>query len=257
MICSAHTDVGMKREVNQDSHILKTYSERTCLCIVCDGMGGARGGSEASKIASEKFVSVIDDFISPYIGNKDKKISGGEIKNALLDAVDQANYAVNEYSKIHPTLKGMGTTLVAALIIKNTVFCVNVGDSRMYFMKDDKIKQITKDHSYVQYLLDLGQISESEAENFPNKNIITRAIGTESTVKADFIRETLGEGAYLLLCTDGLTNHVSDEGIRDIVISADTKHLDQIKLSLTTRRLVDCANENGGADNITAVLVRM
>ncbi len=257
MICSAHTDVGMKRNVNQDSYILKTYSEKTCLCVVCDGMGGARGGAEASKLASEKFVSVIDDFISPYIGNKDKKISANEIKEAMLDAVDQANYAVNDYASLHPTLKGMGTTLVATLIIKNNIFCVNVGDSRMYFMNSEKIKQITKDHSYVQYLLDLGQITEQEAENFPNKNIITRAIGTESSVKADFLRESVAEGTYMLLCTDGLTNHVSDEGIRDIVISADTKSLDQIKLSLTARRLIDCANENGGADNITAVLVRI
>ena len=257
MICSAHTDVGMKRNVNQDSYILKTYSEKTCLCVVCDGMGGARGGSEASKLASEKFVSIMDDFISPYIGNKDKKISGGDIKNAMLDAVEQANYAVNEYSKIHPTLKGMGTTLVAALVIKNTVFCVNVGDSRMYFMNNDKIKQITKDHSYVQYLLDLGQLTPEEAESFPNKNIITRAVGTESSVSADFIRESVPEGTYMLLCSDGLTNHVSEEGMKDIVMSADSRQLDQIKLSLTVRRLVDTANENGGTDNITADLVRL
>lgn len=257
MICSAHTDVGMKRTVNQDSYILKTYSEKTCLCVVCDGMGGKRGGAEASKLASEKFASIIDDFISPYIGNKEKKLSASDIKNALLDAAEQANYTVNEYAKIHPTLKGMGTTLVAALVVKGTIFCINVGDSRMYLMNRDKIKQITKDHSYVQYLLDMGQITEAEAENFPNKNIITRAIGTESTVKADFIRENVSEGTYMLLCTDGLTNHVSNEGILDIVTSADTKGLDQIKLSLTARKLVDCANENGGSDNITAVLVRI
>ena len=124
MICSAHTDVGMKRTVNQDSYILKTYSEKTCLCIVCDGMGGTRGGAEASKLASEKFVSIMDDFLSPYIGNKDKKISASDIKNAMLDAVEQANHTVNDYASIHPTLKGMGTTLVATLIIKNTIFCI-------------------------------------------------------------------------------------------------------------------------------------
>lgn len=257
MICSAHTDVGMKRNVNQDSYILKTYSEKTCLCVVCDGMGGARGGSEASKIASEKFVSIMDDFISPYIGKKDKKLQGSDIKNALLDAVDQANYAVNEYSKIHPTLKGMGTTLVATLVIQNTVFCVNVGDSRMYFINEIGATQKTKDHSYVQYLLDIGQITEQEAQTFPNKNIITKAIGTENSVKADFIREVAPEGTYMLLCTDGLTNFVSNEGIHDIIMSEDTRGLDQIKLSLTVRKLVDCANENGGADNITAILVRL
>ena len=256
MICSANTDVGMKRNVNQDSYILKSYSEKTCLCVVCDGMGGTRGGAEASRLASEKFVSIIDDFIAPYIGNKNKKLQGSDIKNIMLDAVEQANRTVHDYAQIHPTLRGMGTTLVATLIIQNTVFCVNVGDSRMYFMKGDKIKQITKDHSYVQYLLDMGQITEQEAEVFPNKNIITRAVGTESSVKPDFIRESASEGTYMLLCSDGLTNFVSDEGIRDIVISADRKNLDQVSLSLTVRRLIDCANENGGADNITALLVR-
>ena len=257
MICSANTDVGMKRSANQDSYILKSYSEKTCLCVVCDGMGGARGGSEASRIASEKFVSIIDDFIAPYIGNKNKKLQGSEIKNALLGAVEQANHAVYEYAQIHPTLKGMGTTLVAALIIKDTVFCVNVGDSRMYFINGDKIKQITKEHSYVQYLLDIGQITEEEAQTFPNKNIITRAIGTESSVKADFIRESVSEGTYILLCSDGLTNFVSEEGLHDIVIGDDRRGLDQIKLSITVRKLIDCANQNGGADNITAILVRM
>ncbi|MBE6624516.1 MAG: Stp1/IreP family PP2C-type Ser/Thr phosphatase [Ruminococcaceae bacterium] len=256
MICSANTDVGMKRNVNQDTYILKTYSEKTCLCVVCDGMGGTRGGAEASKIAAEKFVSIIDDFISPYIGNKNKKLQGSDIKTVMLDALDQANTAVHDHALMHPTLRGMGTTLVAALVIQNTVFCVNVGDSRMYFMKGDRIKQITKDHSYVQYLLDIGQITEQEAENFPNKNIITRAVGTESSVKGDFIREGASEGTYMLLCSDGLTNFVSDEGIRDIVVGSDKKNLDQISLSLTVRRLIDCANENGGADNITALLVR-
>ena len=257
MICAANTDVGMKRSVNQDAYILKSYSEKTCLCVVCDGMGGANGGNEASRLASEKFVSIIDDFITPYVGNKTKSLQGSDIKRALLDAVDQANTAVYEYARLHPTLKGMGTTLVAALIIKKTIFCVNVGDSRMYFMKGNTIKQMTKDHSYVQHLLDIGQITEQEAESFPQKNIITRAIGTESSVRADFIRENVTEGTYMLLCTDGLTNFVSDEGILDMVISEDRRNLDQVRLSLTVRKLIDCANQNGGADNITAVLVRL
>ena len=192
-------------------------------CLVCDGMGGTKGGAEASRIASEKFVSIIDDFISPYIGNKTKKLQGSDIKTVMLDALDQANTAVHDYALMHPTLRGMGTTLVAALIIQNTVFCVNVGDSRMYFMKGDKIKQITKDHSYVQYLLDIGQITEQEAEVFPNKNIITRAVGTEGSVKGDFIREGVSEGTYMLLCSDGLYNFVSNEGIRDIVVGSDKK----------------------------------
>lgn len=257
MICSANTDIGMKRTVNQDSFIQKTYSEKTCLCIVCDGMGGARGGADASKIASEKFVSVMDDFLSAYVGKKGKVLHASDVKTAMLSAIEQANTAVYEQAQLHSALRGMGTTLVAALIIDHTVFCVNVGDSRMYFMKGNKIKQVTKDHSYVQYLLDMGQITEKEAETFPNKNVITRAVGTESTVKPDFIKENISDGAYILLCSDGLTNFASNEIIRETVIGDDRRDLDQIKLSLTVRKLIDIANQNGGADNITAVLVRI
>ena len=256
MICAGNTDVGMKRNVNQDSFILKSYSEKTCLCIVCDGMGGARGGCEASKIACDKFVSIIDDFVTPYIGNKTKKLQGSDIERAMLAADYQANTAVHDYALIHPTLKGMGTTLVACLIIRNSIFCVNVGDSRAYLMHGGKIKQITKDHSYVQHLFEIGELTEQEAENFPNKNIITRAVGTEQEVKADLVRHTVADGTYMLLCSDGLTNFVSDEGILDMVTKADEKHLDQVKLSLTVRKLIDSANTNGGGDNITAILVR-
>ncbi|MBO5212675.1 MAG: Stp1/IreP family PP2C-type Ser/Thr phosphatase [Clostridia bacterium] len=257
MICSGNTDIGMKRDSNQDTFILKTYSEKTCLCVVCDGMGGAKGGKEASKIAAEKFVSVMDDFISPYIGRKDRNLHSNDIKEALLDAVDQANNAVYQYAQDHSSMKGMGTTLVAALIINRTVFSVNVGDSRMYFMKGSKIKQITKDHSYLQYLLDMGQISEKDALNFPNKNVITRAVGTEISVRADFIKESVSDGAYIMLCTDGLTNFVDNELIRSIVVDETSKGLDQIKLSLVVRRLIDTANKNGGADNITAAIIKL
>ncbi|MBQ8164006.1 MAG: Stp1/IreP family PP2C-type Ser/Thr phosphatase [Clostridia bacterium] len=257
MICSGNTDIGMKRESNQDTFVLKTYSEKTCLCVVCDGMGGAKGGKEASKIAAEKFVSVIDDFISPYIGRKDRNLHSNDIKDALIDAVDQANNAVYQYALDHSSMKGMGTTLVAALIINRTVFSVNVGDSRMYFMKGSKIKQVTKDHSYLQYLLDMGQISEKDASSFPNKNVITRAVGTESSVRADFVKENVSEGAYVMLCTDGLTNLVDNETIRGTVIDDQSKNLDQIKLSLKIRKLIDTANKNGGTDNITAVIVKL
>ena len=256
MICAANSDIGMKRNVNQDSYILKTYSDKTALCVVCDGMGGAKGGAEASKIASEAFLASMDEFLAPHIGSKDKSLHASDIRDNLILSVDRANNAVYTYAKSHSSLKGMGTTLVAVFVIEHNVFCVNVGDSRMYLMKGNKIKQITKDHSYVQYLLDIGQITEKEAENFPNKNVITRAVGTEDSVTPEYFREGVSEGTFILLCTDGLTNFVDNETIRKIVAD-DSKNIDQLTLGLKVRKLIDTANESGGADNITAALIKL
>lgn len=256
MICAANSDIGMKRNVNQDSYILKTYSDKTAICVVCDGMGGAKGGAEASKIASEAFIASMDEFLAPHIGSKDKTLHASDIRDNLILSVDRANNAVYTYAKAHPSLKGMGTTLVAVFVIEHNVFCVNVGDSRMYLMKGNKIKQITKDHSYVQYLLDMGQITEKEAESFPNKNVITRAVGTEDCVTPEYFREGVSEGTFILLCSDGLTNFVDNETIRHIVAD-DSKNIDQLTLGLKVRKLIDTANENGGADNITAALIKL
>ena len=258
MIIVSHTDIGMKRKVNQDSHLFKKYSNKTCLCVVCDGMGGAKGGEEASKIASRKFVEVMDNFLSPYIGNKNNQVSTGEIKKALSTALDIANEAVYKYSRSHSGMKGMGTTLVATLIIDKTVFAINVGDSRVYFLKGNKIKQITKDHSYVQYLIDAGQLTEQEAQSFPNKNVITRAVGTEDEVSGDIYKEKVTEGTFVLLCSDGLVNFVDEATMCDIVSNDYTaRSLDEIGLKIRVRKLVDTANNNGGADNITAVIVKL
>ncbi len=258
MICTANTDIGMVRTANQDSYILKKYSEKTCLCIVCDGMGGARGGEEASRLASETFAQVIDRFITPYIGQKEKGFSVNDVKKAMKKALMYANEAVYEASKADPHLRGMGTTLVAALIIGNNVFCLNVGDSRMYFMKGAKIKQITKDHSYVQHLLDIGKITKEDTEYQLNKNIITRAVGTEITVDPDIYKSSVSDGTYILLCTDGLCNYVDDETICDIV-SNDTvsRTVDEIGLNIRVRKLIDTANNNGGGDNVTVAVIRV
>lgn len=258
MIIASHTDIGMKRKVNQDSHITKKYSAKTCLCVVCDGMGGAKGGEEASKIASKQFVAYMDEFLEPYIGVKGKQVTAQEIKRALLTALSLANDAVYRYSRTHIGMKGMGTTLVATLIINKTVFAVNVGDSRVYFLKGSKIKQITKDHSYVQYLIDTGHITSEEACNSPNKNVITRAVGTESEVEGDVYKENVTEGTFVLLCTDGLVNCVDNATLCDIISNDyNARTIDEIGLKVRVRKLVDTANNNGGTDNITAVLVKL
>ena len=258
MICTGYTDVGAVRPSNQDTFVLKKYSEKTCLAVVCDGMGGAKGGAEASKIASEAFVREIDRFITPYLGQKEKGFSVNDVKKAMKKALVCANDSVYERSRQALHLQGMGTTLVAALVIGNSVFCLNVGDSRMYFMKGSKIKQITKDHSYVQHLLDLGRITKDDLEYQLNKNIITRAVGTEITVDPDIYKSSVSDGTFILLCSDGLSNYVSDEAICDIV-SNDyvTRSIDEIGLSIRARKLVDTANNNGGGDNITVTIIKV
>ena len=248
----------MVRSSNQDNYILKKYSEKTCLCVVCDGMGGARGGEEASRLASETFAEVIDRFITPYIGQKEKGFSVNDVKKAMKKALMYANEAVYDASKADPHLRGMGTTLVAALVIGGNVFCLNVGDSRMYFMKGAKIKQITKDHSYVQHLLDIGKITKEDAEYQLNKNIITRAVGTEITVDPDIYKSSVSDGTYILLCTDGLCNFISDETICDIVSNDPlSRAVDEIGLNIKVRKLIDTANNNGGGDNITVAIVKV
>jgi len=256
MICSANSDIGMKRNVNQDSYILKTLSDKAALCVVCDGMGGAKGGAEASKIASEAFANSMEEFLFPFIGKKDKNLHASDVRDNLILSVEKANDAVYSYARSHSSLKGMGTTLVAVLVIEHNVFCVNVGDSRMYLIKGSKIRQVTKDHSYVQYLIDIGQLTEKEAESFPSRNVITRAVGTEPDVTPECFRETVSEGTFVLLCSDGLTNFVKNDEIRSI-IAKDSKNLDQIALGVRVNKLIDTANKNGGADNITAAVIKI
>ena len=258
MICTGNTDIGMVRSTNQDSHILTKYSDKTCLCVVCDGMGGAKGGETASKLAAETFTGVITEFIQPFLGQKEKGFSVNDVKKAMKRALMLANEAVYDMSRNDPHLRGMGTTLVAALVICNNVFCLNVGDSRMYFMKGSKIKQITKDHSYVQHLLDIGKITKDDLEYQLNKNIITRAVGTEITVDPDIYKSSVSDGTFILLCTDGLCNFVDDETICDIVSNEFvSRGVDEIGLNIRARKLIDTANNNGGGDNITVALIKV
>ncbi len=258
MICSADSNKGQKRSTNQDSYVVRKYTEKTYLAVVCDGMGGVRGGEEASQIACEAFLHTIDKWISPYLKDRNKQVSTTEIKRALNRGADIANEQVYLKAKQETGLKGMGTTLVATLVLDKTAFVINVGDSRLYHLKGNSITQVTKDHSYVQYLIDMGQITDGEAVSSANKNIITRAIGTEVCCEPDIYVQKLENGSFLLLCTDGITNMVDDAAICDIVASErGNKRLDQVELDIRVRRLIDTANANGGHDNITAVLLRV
>ncbi len=232
------TDIGRKRKVNQD---FVYSSERLVgplpnLFLVADGMGGHNAGDYASRLAVETIV---------------ERSSGSLETNPLRvldEAVQSANGLVRQRAQEAPELQGMGTTVVAAVIDGRELYVANVGDSRLYIVNSGEIRQITKDHSWVEEMVRRGGIGKAEARNHPDKNIITRAVGAEETVRIDFFQVLLQEGDVILMCTDGLTNMLEDEeirmtldGARDIVEKA--------------QGLVRAANERGGRDNISVVLI--
>lgn len=277
VIYSGKTDVGKRRAVNQDNFIIKEYPGDVTLAVVCDGMGGANGGATASEVASKAFVEYIDKYgdrlgelieagaredFSMNADTKELDISeGSSIPVILTAAVSSANEAVFSKSTEDPGLLGMGTTLVATVASGKDIYAANVGDSRMYVITDGGIRQITRDHSYVQHLVDLGRMSPKKAKTSKRKNIITRAVGTEAKVKTDIFRVDRDripeddEKLYILLCSDGLTNMLETSEIAEIVRGAGDGG--EEKLGEATDALVDLANERGGADNITVVILSM
>ncbi|MCQ2431463.1 MAG: Stp1/IreP family PP2C-type Ser/Thr phosphatase [Clostridia bacterium] len=249
------TDIGRRRKNNQDSFVIRRFDECDALLgLVCDGMGGASGGNIASALACEVFCERVGKFLC-----SDKVKNGtateGDITSALAHAVTDANGEVYRRADKDKTLKGMGTTLVAAVVIGHILYAVNVGDSRLYLWAYGNLTQITKDHSLVQYLLDSGKITAEEAKNYPNRNVITRAVGTERSIEADIFSLDLSiladdEKACALLCSDGLSAYVDQNTIIDILDGMAQEDGDR-----AAEELISAANEAGGVDNITVVLM--
>lgn len=252
MIYFGKTDIGKLRKGNQDSFGIYEIAENAILLAVCDGMGGAAGGEEASRLSLEAFSEEIKAVLLPRVKEGMLDSDGVDLKLLLENAALCANKAVFGEAKKRPELCGMGTTLVALLYTDKGAYSVNIGDSRMYRISGESIEQLTHDHSYVQYLVDIGKLTPDEAKNSSNRNIIMRAVGTEEEIKADVETvETDFEGdTYFLLCSDGLTGMVADEDILKI-ISCEGEPEEKV-LSL-----IEAANANGGADNITVVLLRI
>lgn len=236
----AKTDRGHVRETNQDAYAVGEFSDEVVWAVVCDGMGGAAGGNIASALA----VKVISDKINASYREKMRDVS---IKNMLDSALTAANIEVYDMADAKPELHGMGTTVVCAIVRDNQAFIAHAGDSRAYVLSDGSINQITTDHSMVQDLLSRGKITDEQAANHPNKNIITRAVGVDKSIEIDFDQIDLDDNSTLLLCTDGLSNYVTNEEIIDLM--SDGKHY------AFADRLVQKANENGGGDNITVVVI--
>lgn len=234
------TDIGRRREINQDAFYTGEFDNGAVFAVVCDGMGGANGG----EMASQKAAALISEYI---VRSYSPKMNSVAIENLLRAAIDSANTEIFDFSRSDETYKGMGTTAVVAFVIDNLAHIVHVGDSRAYFISAGDIEQITVDHSMVQAMVRNGEISAIEAKTHPQKNIITRAIGTKETVMCDYNIVLKPDNTAILVCTDGLTNFVDEENIFKTVKNYEPE--DAVNI------LINMANAAGGSDNITAVLI--
>lgn len=235
------TDPGSVRKQNQDAYQIEQLDRNTLLCVVCDGMGGAKSGNIASTLAVDVFVEEIRRCWVP-------KMDMEKIDQMLSSGVKLANFTVYDQAAQFEEFDGMGTTLVAALVTGKKVTVVNVGDSRAYGITRSGIQQITKDHSLVQVMVDRGEITPEVAKGYPGKNFITRAIGTEPMVSCDIFHRDMSKGDFLLLCSDGLSNLLDDQEILfEVVHGVNKQHC--------CKRLLNIAKNRGAPDNVTSILV--
>lgn len=237
------TDPGMIRPQNQDDYAIVKLGKDQLLVLVCDGMGGARSGNIASKMAVEVFSEEVRRTAR-------SNMKPERIDQMLKDSVELANKAVFEQSQLSEEYKGMGTTLVAAFFQKDQLTVVNVGDSRAYLLNPDGIASITTDHSLVELMVQRGELTRETAKNHPGKNLITRAVGTEPEVECDLYHVSLKKADSVLLCSDGLSNIMSDQEILFEVVHGVNK-------SDCCQRLLKIANYRGSPDNVTVALVAM
>ena len=234
------TDIGKLRQLNQDFVFTSVYPLGALdnLFLVADGMGGHKAGDYASKCAVETIIEICS------------KSRGKKMVTAISDAINEANTRIRRKAMEDVNMVGMGTTAVLATVNNDTLTVANVGDSRLYIISAEKtITQITRDHSLVEEMVRMGGIDRVSARNHPDKNIITRAIGATGNVNIDFFEVSLKEGDVILMCSDGLSNMLEDKDILEIVTTNDD-------LQTTANALVSAANENGGSDNISVVLIR-
>jgi len=239
------TDVGQVRTIDEDSILaadlsfgINSENEKFLLLAVADGMGGHAKGEEASKIALNTLTKSV---VPELFGEK-------SFTELLENGIKNANQEILDYTSKNPESSGMGTTAVCALVKGNDVHLANVGDSRAYVISNDEIRRVTKDHSYVQALIDEGKITEEEAREHPQKNVITKAVGIMESVEPDTMKLTLDNDESLLLCCDGVIAHLPDEDIHKIICDADDPQN-------ACQQIVDLANERGGTDNISLIIL--
>ena len=235
------TDQGCARSQNQDAYQIEQLDRNTVLCVVCDGMGGAKSGNVASSLAVDVFTQEVKRTWKPDMDTS-------RIDQMLRNAVKLANFTVYDQSRQFMEFTGMGTTLVAVLIHGRNASVVNVGDSRAYSIDRNGIHQITTDHSLVQMMVSRGELTKEQARNYPGKNLITRAIGTEAVTMCDIFHKKVERGDCILLCTDGLSNLMDEQEILFEVAHGQDREQ-------CCERLLDIAKKRGAPDNVTSVLV--
>ena len=243
MQCWAVTDAGCVRPQNQDAFHMEQLSENCSLCVVCDGMGGAKSGNVASSLAAEVFSQEICATWRAGMTAEDQE-------NMLRSAMKLVNFAVYDQAAQFADFAGMGTTLVAALVDGKSAAVVNVGDSRAYHISADGITKVTVDHSIVQMMVDRGELTVEQAKCYPGKNLITRAVGTDAAVECDLFRVELERGDCILLCSDGLSNLLDDQEILFEVAHGEQR-------DSCCRRLLEIALNRGAPDNVTCLLLQV
>lgn len=236
----AKTDIGRVRDMNQDYYYISNETDEIKIFILADGMGGYKGGEIASQLATISAKSYIESNFNKIEHTKE------EILKLVKSAAEYANMVVYEKSKEIKELEGMGTTLEIVIIYQNRAYIGHVGDSRVYRIRDQFMRKLTNDHSYVQKLVKDGKITKEEAEQHPKKNMLMKALGCTAFLEPDVMVKGFQKNDILLMCSDGLTNMVSNEEIYNIV---------KKDAYVAAKDLVDLANENGGIDNITVIIL--
>ncbi len=236
------TDDGLVRDHNEDFISWKLESG---LIILADGMGGHNAGEVASELAVTSISDALEEVLTPEIKNSGDM----DFKEVVHDAVVFANDEINLHAKTHPECSGMGTTVVMTLFHDDAVILASVGDSRIYRFRKGELKQVTTDHSLVQEMIDNGYMSEEEALNSTNRNLITRALGIAEEVKVDVTQEAIEKDDIYLLCSDGLSDMITDEQIFSTLVKS------RQDLQRASENLVEMAKDHGGHDNVSVILV--
>ena len=238
------TDVGLVRKENQDAYAVREeMASGHTVCVVCDGMGGAAGGKLASRIAVTTYLEELEKVLSA-------SMDPGQLREASSYAVSLANRAIQAAAGESPEYSGMGTTLVSAVVYGGGAVITNVGDSRAYHIAGGEITRVTRDHSLVQSMVERGDITAEEARRHPNRNLITRALGPDIDAECDGYICPLAAGEFLLLCSDGLVNTVTDQEMLSEILRGQG-------LVQSLIRLLQIAREHGAPDNVTAVLLEV
>lgn len=240
---TVESDIGLKRPINEDRAAFFERPDRFKLAILADGMGGHNAGDVASEMAIREMQRLFEEVDATQFATKQSKLEW------LRDAVSHINQQIYHYSLAHENCKGMGTTMIAILLDQNDCMISHVGDSRVYHFTNEAVKLVTRDHSYVNILLENGEISEEEAKNHPQRNFILKALGTEISIEPDFYEMTLAPDTYLLICSDGLSNKLTTEELAQVI---------QLPISMQEKgkKFVQMANERGGEDNISLILMK-